>query len=56
MTSEDMHRINQIVVKLNSLEDSKFGQSPEKRMELADRQLPLFRQLHAVVGEIICPF
>jgi hypothetical protein len=51
-----LDEINKIVLQLNVLEDSKFNQPSEKRIELADRQLPLFRELHARAGEIICPW
>lgn len=50
----ELDTINRIVLKLNELEDSKFGQNTEKRVELADRQIPLFKQLYAQVGGIIC--
>jgi hypothetical protein len=50
----DLDEINVIVGKLNMLEDSKEGQPPEKRIEYLDRQAPLWRELYAKVGEIIC--
>lgn len=52
----DLDKINQIVGKLNMLEDSKEGQPFEKRLELEGRETPLLKQLHAYVGDLICPW
>lgn len=56
MTMEQLHDINRIVLKLNEIEDSKEGQPSNKRIELADRQIPLYKELHAKLGEIVCRF
>jgi len=52
----NLHEVNKIVCKLNELEDSKEGQSIEKRVELSDRMILLYKELHAKIGEIICTF
>ena len=56
MPSEELHEINRIVLKLNELEDSKQVQSSEKRIELSDRQMPLWKELYAKVGKIVSPW
>lgn len=56
MTVTDLHEINRLICRLNEIEDSKENQSPEKRIELQDRMMPVFRELYAKVGTILCPF
>lgn len=52
----ELDEVNAIVGKINMLEDSKQFQSSEKRIELMDRQMPLWKELYAKVGKIISPW
>jgi hypothetical protein len=52
----ELDEVNAIVGKINMLEDSKHFQSSEKRIELMDRQMPLWKELYAKVGKIISPW
>jgi len=49
----DLHEINRLLLKLNELEDSKFGMSVEDRITLSDRQLGLLKDLYAKIGQLI---
>ena len=50
----ELDEINAIIGKINMLEDSKECAPLEKRVEYLDRQTPLWKELYARVGEIIC--
>lgn len=50
----DLSDINKIILKINELEDSKYGAKTEQRIELMNRQLPLWQELYAKIGVIVC--
>lgn len=52
----ELDDINAIVGKINMLQDSMEGLPPEKRIELMDRQMPLWKELYVRIGKIISPW
>jgi len=49
----DLHEINRLLLKVNELEDSKFGRTPMEKVELSDRQLFYFKEIYNKIGQII---